>query len=57
MTDKCLAKHHYLKKYRNKVWELLDNYYALNFTIVLKDQNSEADTLSWKGSRFDPIHH
>jgi len=46
VIDKCSTKHHYLKKYRNRLWDLLESFNALNFVAVLKDQNSEVDALA-----------
>lgn len=50
-------KHHYMKKYKNRVWDLLESFSALNSIEIPRDQNSEADALDKKGSKFDPTHH
>lgn len=57
MIDKCSAKHHYLKKYKNRLWDLLESFDALKFTTILDDQNSEVHAVAQKGSRFDPTHY
>lgn len=57
MTNKYFDKHHYLKKYKNRVWDLLESFDVLNITAVPRDQNREADALAQKGSKFDSTHH
>lgn len=55
--NKCSTKNHYMKKYRNRVWDLLEIFSALNFTAIPRDQKNETDALAQKGSNFDPTHH
>jgi len=39
-------KHHYLKSYRNKVWDLFENFEDLHIQVILRKLNQEADALA-----------
>lgn len=46
-----------LKRYRNKIWDILKSFASLNLMVVLKYQNNEVDALAQKGLKVDPTHH
>jgi hypothetical protein len=47
------AKHPQLKRYRNEVWDLIDNFfYAFNIVFVPRKENTSADSLVVSASLF-----
>jgi ribonuclease HI len=47
------AKHHQLRSYRNKVWDLIDNFFlAFNISFVPREDNTLVDSLTVSASLF-----
>lgn len=55
VIDKWTTKHHYLRAYKNKVLDLFESLYVINYMIFPSIRNQEVDVLAQKGSKFDPI--
>lgn len=49
-------KHHYLKSYRNRLWDLFENFEVLHIQSFPKKFNSKVDALAQMGASFDPIN-
>jgi len=43
---KYSIKHHYLKSYRNRVWDLFENFEALYIQVVSRKLNQDVDALA-----------
>jgi len=57
VKDKISARHHYLKNYRYRVWDLLESFLAINFVPIPRNFNQIDNTLVGKGDHFDPAYH
>lgn len=57
VKNKISARHHYLKIYRNRVWDLLHSFLAINFISIPRRFNQIVDALVGKGAHFNPDHH
>lgn len=49
--------HHYLKSYRNRVWDLMESFFDLNFIAIPRKYIQINDALAIKGKIFNPYHH
>lgn len=56
VIDKCSVKHHYLKSYKNQVWDLFEHFEALHIQFVPRRFNQEANALAQMGANFDPTN-
>jgi len=56
VIGKCFVKHHYLKSYRNRVWDLFVNFEALHIQSVPRRFNLEANALAQMEASFDPTN-
>lgn len=54
VQDKISAKHHYLKTYRNRVWDLLESFITINMIAIPRKYNQVIDSLTRRGSRLNP---
>ena len=53
---KCSTKHHYLKSYIYRVWDLFENFEALHIQAIPRKLNQEADALAQMGASFVPTN-
>lgn len=56
VTGKCFVKHHYLKSYRNRVWDLFESFEALHVQSIPRRLNQRANALAQMGESFDPTN-
>lgn len=57
VKDKISARNHYLKTYRNRVWDLLESFLVMIMISIPRKYNQIIDDLVVKGARLDLIHH
>ena len=48
-------KNDVLKSYRDKVWDLLEDFDAINIFTILRSKNQHADRLAAMGAQYDII--
>jgi len=51
------AKHLYLKTYRNRVWDLLESFLAINIISIPRKCNQVVDALAGKGAHYNLAHY
>ena len=47
------TKNNLLKSYRNRVWDLLEDFHAINLFSIPRNRNKHADRLAAIGAEFD----
>lgn len=57
VQDKISEKHHYLKIYKNRVWDLLEYFIAIHMIAILTKYNQIVDALIRRGARLSPTFH
>lgn len=57
VINKCSAKIHHLKFYKNRVWDFMESFIAFNFKAISRKYNQIVDALPRKGTRFNYVHH
>ena len=56
VIGKCSIRHHYLKSYKNRIWDLFEHFEALHIQSIPRKLNQEADALAQMGANFDPTN-
>jgi len=57
VTDRCTIKHHYLKSYKNRVKDILEDFLALNFKVVRGCHNTLIDQLAYMAANYEVVSH
>ena len=57
VRDQISAIHHYLKTYKNRVWDLLESFMVVNFISILRMKNKFVDALAGKGAHYNLAYH
>lgn len=57
IKNKINARHHYIKTYRNRIWNLMKSFLDINFISIPRKYNQITDALAGKGVCFNPTHH
>lgn len=50
-------KKYYIKTYRNRVWDLLESFLAINIVSIPKKYNQITNALARKGTHCNHVHH